>query len=105
MVAKRVSTGAFDRNGTEIFVGTRLKWIRDDRFFVSGPKKGQLKQKGAEFVAGTVIVIKDKIAVQSTGGHKFWCESDGAREKRDTFSRLPGGLNFMSMLDYIEVIA
>ena len=105
-MAARVSTGCNDRNGREIFVGDRLKWIRDDSFYRSGSKKGQLKQKGAEFDAGTVVAISARSA-ESTGGHRFWCQARerGKNEKKDDFFfPVPPGLNFMSMLDYIEVV-
>lgn len=104
MAASRVSTGVFDRKGTEIFVGDRLKWIRDELLYKSGPKKGTVKLGASEFIAGTVIPIKHKIGIMAAG-HKFWCMSDGAKkEEKLPLSSLPGGLNFMSILDYIEVI-
>lgn len=95
-------TGALDRHGVEINVGDQLKWIRDAEFYKSGAKKGQEKLAAAEFVAGIVVKTDNP-------DYPYWCH-DGTVKKgkaddgEDDFFPIPPGLNFLSMLQYIEVI-
>lgn len=91
-----------DRNGRQINVGDTLKWIRDAKYFTSGPKNGQLKQDGAEFVAGVVVELEKDLA--ETHGIDYWCRAMDDNGARDQFSGLGHGLRFSSMLEYIEVV-
>ena len=90
------NTGYKDRNGTPIHVGDLLKWVQNDEFYKSGSKRGQLKQKGAEFIAGRAIEVDVK-------GYDYWAKPDGAKDEKN-FSQLPPGLNFPNMLQYIEIV-
>lgn len=101
----REYTNYKDRNGVKIYVGDTLKWIRDDEFYKSGAKKGQLKKAGAEFIAGKVVKLsKAAIKRDVTGGHEYWCQDGDKISKNDMFP-VPPGLNFASMLKYIEVVS
>jgi hypothetical protein len=97
-----IETPYRDRNGQIIKVGDSLKWIRDDEFFNSGSKAGQLKQAGAEFAAGIVVKLPQQIA--DLHGVEYWCKAHDSSKETDPFSGLPSGLRFSSMLSYIEVV-
>lgn len=98
-----MQTAFSDRTGRTINVGDTLKWVREPSYYQAGPKKGKLKQEGAEFMAGKVIELPKDVA--DLNGIKYWCKALGANVNAHPFSGLPSGLNFSKMLQYIEVIS
>lgn len=93
-------TGYKDRNGRYIEVGDTLKWVREAEYFKTGSKAGKLKQAASEFIAGKVVET-------DMPGNEYWCaklDDEGNPLPPDDDTELPPGLNFISMLKYIEVV-
>lgn len=96
---------AKDRNGEPIYVGSRIKWIRDETRYTTGKKKGQIKSVAYEFDAGIVVELPEEVAAMHDT--KYWAQQ-GDHEKKDlgsgAFEGLPPGMRFTSMLENIEVV-
>lgn len=96
---------AKDRNGEPIYVGSRIKWIRDETRYTTGKKKGGVKSVAAEFDAGIVVELPEEVA--ELHGVKYWAKQ-GNHEKKNLgsgiFEGLPPGMRFTSMLENIEVV-